>query len=47
LTFAKKFIPDNDKQRSRFIIPLEDVIATVVIIVVLSAIGFMVIRILI
>jgi hypothetical protein len=38
-------MPDTDKKRSRFIIPLEDVIATVVIIVVLSAIGFIVIRI--
>jgi hypothetical protein len=38
-------MPDADKKRSRFIIPLEDAIATVVIIVVLSAIGFIATRI--
>jgi hypothetical protein len=37
-------MPDADKNRPRLIIPLEDVVATVVIVVVLAAITFMVFR---
>ncbi len=39
-------MPDADKKRPRFIIPLEDVVATVVIVVVLAVVSFFVFRLL-
>jgi sporulation protein YlmC with PRC-barrel domain len=42
----KRTMPIADKKRPRFIIPLEDVVATAVIIVVLAAIAFTVTRLL-
>jgi hypothetical protein len=35
---------DADKKRPRLIIPLEDVVATVIIVVVLAAVSFIVFR---